>query len=153
MRKIQITDYQYNIFFWFLLFSRRCTGSGYYKPLANQRIYKGLFPVCTTNQEVSSLPNIHYAENQHSCLIFYLSIGAARFRPAPLITFLIVRLIMFLISKLLSSLYEDQCLDTRKARALVKGITFTLIYYLNSEAGQTTKPLVKSRCDDTTPLS
>ena len=57
---------------------------------------------------------------------------------------------MFLISKLLSSLYEDQCLDTRKTRALVKEITFTLIYYLNSEAGQTTKPLVKSRNDDTT---
>jgi len=59
---------------------------------------------------------------------------------------------MFLILKLLSSLYEDQCLDTRKTRALVKGITFTLIYYLNSEAGQTTKPLVKDLHDDTTPL-
>ena len=60
---------------------------------------------------------------------------------------------MFLISKLLSSLYEDQCLDTRKARALVKGITFTLIYYLNSEAGQTTKPIVKDAHDDPALLS
>lgn len=60
---------------------------------------------------------------------------------------------MFLISKLLSSLYEDQYLNIRKTRALVKGITFTLIYYLNSEAGQTTKPLVKDLHDDTTPVS
>lgn len=29
IRKLQIADYQYNIFFWFLLFSRHCTGSGY----------------------------------------------------------------------------------------------------------------------------
>lgn len=29
IRKLQIYDYQYNIFFWFLLFSRHCTGSGY----------------------------------------------------------------------------------------------------------------------------
>ena len=145
IRKLQITDYQYNIFFWFLLFSRRCTGSGYYKPLANQRIYKGLFPVCTTNQEVSSLPNVHYAENQHNCLIFSLLIGAERFRSAPLITLLIVRLSC--------SLYQSFCLPYMKTKALVKGIIFTLIHYLNSEAGRTTKPLVKSRCDDTTPLS
>ena len=91
IRKWQITDYQYNIFFLFLLFSRYCTGSGYYKPLANQRIYKGLFPVCTKNREVSSLPNVHYAENQHNCLIFNLLIGAERFRSAPLIPFLVSR--------------------------------------------------------------
>ena len=29
IRKLQIADYQYNIFFWFLLFLRYCTGSGY----------------------------------------------------------------------------------------------------------------------------
>lgn len=29
IRKLQIADYQYNIFFWFLLFSRHYTGSGY----------------------------------------------------------------------------------------------------------------------------
>lgn len=31
IRKLQIADYQYNIFFWFLLFLRYCTGSGYDK--------------------------------------------------------------------------------------------------------------------------
>ena len=29
IRKLQIADYQYNIFFWFLLFFRYCTESGY----------------------------------------------------------------------------------------------------------------------------
>ena len=42
IRKLQITDYQYNIFFWFLLFSRHCTGSGYYKSLVNCSL-QGIF--------------------------------------------------------------------------------------------------------------
>ena len=36
IRKLQVIDYQYNIFFCFLLFSWRCTGSGYYNSLVNQ---------------------------------------------------------------------------------------------------------------------
>ena len=145
IRKSQSVDNQLYTFSLFLLLYPLCTGSGYYKPLANQRIYKGLFPVCTKNREVSSLPNVHYSENEHNCLILSLSIGAARFRSAPLITFLIVRLSC--------SLYQSSCLPYMKTNALVKEITFTLIYYLNSEAGQTTKPLVKLRCDDTTLFS
>ena len=113
IRKLQITDYQYNIFFLFLLFYPLCTGSGYYKPLVNQRIYKGLFPVCTKNREVSSLPNVHYSENEHNCLILSLSIGAARFCSAPLITFLIVRLSC--------SLYQSSCLPYMKTNALIQG--------------------------------
>ena len=35
IRKLQTTDYQYNIFFLFLLFSRYYTGSGYTMPLVN----------------------------------------------------------------------------------------------------------------------
>ena len=38
IRKLQIADYQYNIFFWFLLFLRYCTGSGYSKSVVNLTI-------------------------------------------------------------------------------------------------------------------
>ena len=38
IRKLQTTNYQYNIFFLFLLFLRYCTGSGYYKSLVSQKL-------------------------------------------------------------------------------------------------------------------
>ena len=42
-KKLQITDYQCNMLFLFLLFCLLCTGSGYYKSLVNPTIYKGLY--------------------------------------------------------------------------------------------------------------
>ena len=43
IRKLQITDYQYNIFFSLLLFLRHCTGSGYKTPIVSSWFTIGVY--------------------------------------------------------------------------------------------------------------
>ena len=49
IRKLQIADYQYNIFFWFLLFSRHYTGSGYKGKAERMIIHCLAFPFLLTS--------------------------------------------------------------------------------------------------------
>ena len=49
IRKLRTTDYQYNIFFWFLLFSRHCTGSGYKGKAERMIIHCLAFPFLLTS--------------------------------------------------------------------------------------------------------